>query len=104
MDEHEFEQLLASVREMGRQLRGETVAGLRVSEWSEPDVRSIRAATQLSQTKFAALIGVRLRTLQAWENRRSRPIGPARALLRIVERDPQALIALRAELPARHPV
>lgn len=104
MDEHEFEQLLASVREMGRHRRGETVAGLRVSEWSEPDVRSIRAATQLSQTKFAALIGVRLRTLQAWESHRSRPIGPARTLLRLVERDPQALTALRTGNTGQSPV
>jgi len=79
---------------MGRHMRGETVDGVRVREFPEPDVKAIRERTGLSQTQFAWLIGVKPKTLQNWEQRRVRPAGPARALLRIVEANPAALEAL----------
>jgi putative transcriptional regulator len=63
----------------------------------EPDVRAIRKAAEISQSQFAKLIGVNLRTLQNWEQRRTRPTGPARALLKIVASNPKsALKALHA--------
>ena len=91
MNEQSFEDLLESVRDFGRHVRGEAVAGVRVVNVPEPDVRAIRRASGLSQSQFAARIGVNLRTLQNWEQRRVRPTGPARALLGIVERHPQVL-------------
>jgi len=53
-----------------------------------------RAGTGLSQAQFAKLIGVSLRTLQEWEQGRKRPSGPAAALLRLVARNPQAVVEL----------
>jgi len=50
----------------------------------------------LSQSQFAVLIGVNLCTLQNWEQGRTRPTGPARALLRIVEKNPKAMLTLHA--------
>lgn len=94
MDEKQFEELLHSVRDLGRHLRGEALAGVRVREFPDPDVRAIRARTGLSQTRFAGLIGVKTKTLQNWEQNRVRPAGPARALLRIVEANPEALSVL----------
>lgn len=94
MDDKHFEDLLASVKDMGKHMRGEKVAGVVVREFPEPDVKAIRERTGLSQTRFAFLIGVRPKTLQNWEQRRVRPAGPARALLKIVEANPQALSAL----------
>ena len=64
------------------------------TELSAPDVRTIREAAQISQSQFAKLIGVNLRTLQNWEQQRTRPTGPARALLKIVASDPKAIEAL----------
>lgn len=50
----------------------------------------------ISQAQFAKLIGVNLRTLQNWEQQRTRPTGAARALLKIVASDPKAALeALR---------
>ena len=46
----------------------------------------------LSQSRFAAIIGVSVRTLQNWEQGRRKPEGPARALLRVVEREPEAVL------------
>ncbi len=94
MDEKYFTELLDSVQDMGRHMRGESVAGAIVREFPEPDVKAIRERTGLSQTQFAYLIGVKPKTLQNWEQKRVRPAGPARALLRIVEANPQALTSL----------
>ena len=94
MNEKNFDELLHSVRDMGRHMRGESVAGIRTQEFPEPDVKAIRERTGLSQTRFAHLIGVKPKTLQNWEQHRVRPGGPARALLKIVEANPNALTAL----------
>lgn len=57
------------------------------------DVRVIRERLDLSQSAFAALLGVSLRTLQDWEQGRRKPTGPAYALLRVATRHPEALIS-----------
>ena len=94
MDKQHFDQLIKGVREMKRHLAGKSVRGARVTKLPEPDVRSIREAAQITQSQFARLIGVNLRTLQNWEQQRTKPTGPARALLKIVASDPKALAAL----------
>ena len=96
MDDKQFNDLLESVRDMGRDMRGEVVEGIRIREFPEPDVKAIRERTGLSQSRFAYLIGVKPKTLQNWEQKRVRPTGPARALLRIVEANPDALAAIHA--------
>ena len=78
MNEKQFEELLSSVQDMGRHMRGKKVPGVRVREFPEPDVKAIRENTGLSQSRFAYLIGVKPKTLQNWEQRRVRPAGPAR--------------------------
>jgi putative transcriptional regulator len=96
MDKQHFDQLVKGVREMKRHMAGKNVRGAVVTELKEPDVRAIREAAQISQSQFAKLIGVNLRTLQNWEQHRTRPTGPARALLKIVASDPKAIEALHA--------
>ncbi|MCA1607657.1 MAG: transcriptional regulator, partial [Acidobacteria bacterium] len=44
------------------------------------------------QERFAALMGVSSRTLQNWEQGRREPEGPAKALLRVVDREPEAVL------------
>jgi len=94
MNDKQFAELQSAVRMMGKHMRGQKVAGLKVTEVHEPDVKTIREAAKVSQSEFAQLIGINLRTLQNWEQHRSRPTGAARALLKIVAADPKA--ALRA--------
>jgi len=57
-----------------------------------PDVASIRTKTGLSQARFAALLGVSVRTLQDWEQGRRAPSGAARTLLMVADRNPHALL------------
>ena len=92
MNDKQFAELKDAVRMMARHLRGEKVAGLRISEVPEPDVQAIREVADVSQSDFARLIGINLRTLQNWQQRRSRPTGPARALLKIVASNPKSAI------------
>lgn len=94
MDRQHFDRLVKGVREMKRHMAGHTVRGASRSELPVPDVRAIREAAHISQSQFANLIGVSLRTLQNWEQRRTQPTGPARALLKIVASNPKAIEAL----------
>jgi putative transcriptional regulator len=93
MNKKAFDELLDSVEEMDKVVRGKKKAS-RVTEFPEPQVKEIRERTGLSQMRFAALIGVSKRTLENWEQGRRHPTGPAKALLRVVELNPKD--ALRA--------
>jgi len=57
-----------------------------------PSVAHIRERTGLSQAKFAALLGVSVRTLQEWEQGRRAPSGAARTLLMVAAKNPEALL------------
>lgn len=96
MDEQLFKELEQSVKEATALLRGDGEAG-RVTFLDEPDPRVIRENLDLSQEDFAALLGISVRTLQNWEQGRRDPTGPAMQLLRIAEKDPEALLAVLAE-------
>ncbi len=50
-----------------------------------------RAKVGVSQSAFAKLIGVSLRTLQDWEQGRRQPTGAAQTLLRVASQHPEAL-------------
>jgi len=54
--------------------------------------RKIEAS--LSQSQFAALLGVSVRTLQGWEQGRKQPGGAARTLLTSARTNPKALLAV----------
>ena len=60
---------------------------------SEP--KAIRSKLQLSQSAFAGMLGVSLRTLQDWEQGRRQPQGPAITLLRIAEQHPNVFVDLK---------
>jgi len=55
--------------------------------------RNIRARTRLTQAEFAARIGVPIETVRNWEQGKRSPRGPARALLRLIERAPDLAFA-----------
>lgn len=59
--------------------------------------RAIRAATRLTQAEFAARIGVPLETVRNWEQGKRSPRGPARALLKLLEKAPDLAFATLAK-------
>ena len=86
-----FEELRESVREGGAILRGQKKPSRRF-EGGPSGIRAIRERTTLSQSEFASLIGVSVKTLQNWEQGRRRPTGPAAALLRIIAHAPRLAV------------
>jgi len=79
--------LLQSVREMQ--------AG-KVHVVTSPVIEA-RKKTGLTQSQFAALLGVSIRTLQGWEQGRKQPSGAARTLLAIASTNPKALLAVASK-------
>ena len=78
------EEILEGIRELKRGEHGRII--------NVPAISSIRERTGLSQSRFAELLGVSVRTLQEWEQGRRMPSGAARTLLLIAERNPRALV------------
>jgi putative transcriptional regulator len=58
--------------------------------------RNVRSRTGLTQTAFAARIGVPVETVRNWEQGKRSPRGPARALLKVLEEAPEAAFAVLA--------
>jgi len=61
--------------------------------------RNVRGQTGLTQTAFAARIGVPVETVRNWEQGKRSPRGPARALLKVIERAPEAAFAVLGAKP-----
>ena len=90
MNDSLFEELLESVREGGAILRGKKEAS-RMFVIETPNVKQIRESYQLSQTEFAALMGISVKTVQNWEQGRRNPRGAARVLLQVAAKHPEAI-------------
>ena len=70
----------------------DSVARLRVVRVPEQvDVKAIRQGLRMSQTQFARRFGFTVDALQNWEQGRRFPDGPARVLLRVIERHPDVV-------------
>jgi putative transcriptional regulator len=92
MKKQDFDRLITSVRQAGSIRRGELKPS-RVTEFAGIDVKAVRQRLGKSQSEFALMIGVSVSTLQNWEQGRRRPVGPARALLTVAARNPEAVAA-----------
>jgi putative transcriptional regulator len=63
-------------------------------------VKILRGRLGMTQTEFAAAFRLPISTLRDWEQHRSVPDAPARALLLAIERDPKVMRRLLAESAA----
>ena len=88
MDKELFDQLHQSMKEAVAIAKGEMTPS-RIYTVNSPDVKSVREKTGLSQAMFATMIGVKVKTLQNWEQHRRNPTGAAAALLTIFDREPE---------------
>ena len=89
-----FEELKQSLREANLIKRGHLKPG-RVSRANpESNIVCVRGKLGLSQSKFAAILGISADTLQNWEQGRRTPTGPAKVLLRIAARHPEVLLEM----------
>lgn len=93
MEQTLFDDLVQSLKEARAISKGEMPASRRF-DVLPPDAKAVREQTGLSQSEFASLMQVSVKTLQNWEQHRRNPTGPAAALLKIVSSAPD--VALRA--------
>ncbi len=56
-----------------------------VKKYSNDEIRTIRNRAGMTQTTLAKYLGVSKKTVEAWENGRTHPTGPAYRLLEILE-------------------
>lgn len=88
-----------AAHEAGRDLAAELLRAVQEMKAGQLHVVSspaieARKKTGLSQSQFAALMGVSVRTLQGWEQSRKQPSGAARTLLAIASINPKAVLAV----------
>lgn len=66
-----------------------------------PAVRELRRRARLTQSEFAARLGVPVDTIRNWEQGKRMPRGPARALLAVIARAPETVFAALNPLASR---
>ena len=88
LDRHPCTPPLQAVDDLSLEIRRGEIG--RITEY--PSIAEIRGQTGLSQSRFAELLGVSVRTLQDWEQGRRMPSGAARTLLLIAHKNPMALL------------
>ena len=86
-----FDELLMSIEQGGRILRGKKTPS-RSFRVDKPNVLAIRRHLGLTQQKFAELLGISPATLRNWEQGRRRPEGAARVLLCVAAKYPHAVL------------
>ena len=92
MAKQAFDAIMAGIVDMGEILKGTAdSATYRVHVPDRIDVRRIRQGLGMTQFEFAARFGFSVHTLRKWEQDERQPEGPARAYLRVIERNPKAV-------------
>jgi len=85
-----FEKLTQSIKEM-KQIRKGELKPARVTKFDPISIKAIRRKLHQSQTEFAYMIGVSPSTLRNWEQGLRQPEGPSCALLKIAQKNPEAV-------------
>jgi putative transcriptional regulator len=86
------ESIIQGLKEAIAWTRGENVnASVMLVDVPEVDVRKVRLKMGLSQAQFATRFGLPPATLRNWEQGRSHPDAPARVLLAVIAKHPDAV-------------
>jgi len=92
-----FEKIMAGLEDALAYADGDSVRGrAHLVKVADVDITQLREKLGLSQDRFAALFGLSARTVRNWEQGVRHPDGPARILLQVIDREPEAVMrALR---------
>ena len=71
----------------GKRTRSDRLSVAPVPRYQGSRIKSIRNSFGLSQLTFAHVMGVSIKTVEAWESGRNEPQGPARRMLYLLESD-----------------
>lgn len=86
-----FEEIQAGLKEAIQHAKGERT-NIIVHKPTPMDIKAIRKKTGMSQQQFCAAFGLSLGTLRHWEQGDRTPKGPALVLLKVVDKNPQAVL------------
>jgi DNA-binding transcriptional regulator YiaG len=86
----------ASGRPVRKELAPEVFRREQAAAWQREDAVAARRKLGLSQTEFARLMGISVRTLHNWEQGWRKPTGAARVLLRLAALNPRAVLKAAA--------
>lgn len=95
-----FDELMAGLNEVERYLKGER-GGFVVHVPKQVDVKAIRNKLKLTQPKFAETFGFSVGRIRDWEQGRTQVDAPSRVLLRVIDREPEAVMRALEIVPAR---
>ena len=85
-----FESIKQGLQEAIAHAKGDA-RGVRVHLPRTIDVKAVRVKVGMTQERFAARFGFSMATLRHWERGDRTPRGPALVLLKVIERNPQAV-------------
>ena len=92
MSKRAFDKVMQGIKEARAYLEGTADKGrYRIHVPEKVDVKKIRRQLGLSQESFARTYGFALSAVRDWEQGRRKPERSARILLKIVEREPDAV-------------
>jgi len=87
--------LVRALKQARKHARGEEVRGIRITTF--PRIADIRAKLKLDQKQFAARFGLSVDSVQNWEQGRRVPDQPAKVLLAVIAKHPEAVEDALAE-------
>jgi putative transcriptional regulator len=92
-----FEKIMDGLNDAIAFAEGDSTRGVILKvEVRNVDISALRRRLGLSQSRFAAIFGFSPKTVRNWEQGIRQPEGPAKVLLRVIEREPEAVLrALR---------
>lgn len=79
---------VTNIVQSGIKLPSHRMAIASVPDFEPADIKQIRIDAHMTQTIFAACIGVSKKTIEAWEGGRSKPDGAARRTLGLMQANP----------------
>lgn len=92
MSKTAFDQIMEGLLEAVEIVEGRAdPSTYRVHTPPEIDVKAVRKRTGLSQARFAARFGFSRGAVTDWEQGRRKPEAAARTLLKVIEREPEAV-------------
>ena len=65
-----------------------------VQAFSYNEIKSVRLSLELTQNTFAQILGVSIKTVEAWEKGTNSPNGPARRVIGMLKDDPKLIESL----------
>lgn len=91
--------ILKSLEDALAHTQGKDVPGVRVThvDTGDVDLKAIRKTLKLTQEQMAMLLGTSVSGYRKWEQKTRQPSGAARTLMKVMEKEPEAVLRALAQ-------